>query len=873
MATLRMSQAQTVTPAAHHPGLRTPVRLIQIGAWLLILVLLATCTIVLLRLREDALRATERHLSDVALTLAEQADRAVQGMDLVLDGIAHLAVGEGAVNAATFNATMSTQEIHKAMQARMIGLPQVNALILFGVDGHVVNSTRSWPVPPVNVSDADYFKAIIGDKAADLSITAPYQYKTDGKWTLFLIRKFRGVDGNAAGLLVAAVELHYFEDFYRSVSVGNDGSISLLRSDGVQLARYPPAPTTGQNFSTAQRILGNANAGTIREPSPFDQTMRVKAARRLTTYPLIMLVTLDQVAALGEWRQMVWVLGLGTAGCCIAILICATAMGRRWRHREALSQERERSALAEAALMREREQHAEDESRAKSGFLAMMSHEIRTPMNGVLGLTGTLLDTPLNQDQRKTVEAIRDSGDSLLRILNDILDFSKLDSGRMELEEAPFSPGTLTENPVSLLGPRAVAKGLKITAICDDDLPDALLGDAGRIRQALINLVSNAVKFTERGSVTIRGASKERDAAAATIVWTITDTGIGIPADRLGRLFGEFSQADASITRRFGGSGLGLAISQRLITQMGGTIVVDSQSGQGSTFTITLRLPIAEMGPETAATPVDVIGAFEQRVAGLGRSLRILFAEDNPTNQFVALQLLRGFDVQIDVVADGLEAVQGASSFLYDVICMDMRMPEMDGLAATRAIRALGGHLATIPIVALTANAFPEDVAACYDAGMTGFVAKPVRKETLLAALLTALGTTGAADLPMPIAANMDPGELALDDAALGCLTGEIGADGVAELITMFAQETLDRLHLIADPALDRGTRIREVHSLKGAAAAVCAVSLSHRAAAAEVQLRHDDTADSVDTAPLVEAFDAWRAAVRIAGAAETIAA
>jgi CheY-like chemotaxis protein/HPt (histidine-containing phosphotransfer) domain-containing protein len=253
--------------------------------------------------------------------------------------------------------------------------------------------------------------------------------------------------------------------------------------------------------------------------------------------------------------------------------------------------------------------------------------------------------------------------------------------------------------------------------------------------------------------------------------------------------------------------------------------------------------------------------------------LRILFAEDNPTNQFVALQLLRGFDVQIDVVADGLEAVQGASSFLYDVICMDMRMPEMDGLAATRAIRALGGHLATIPIVALTANAFPEDVAACYDAGMTGFVAKPVRKETLLAALLTALGTTGAADLPMPIAANMDPGELALDDAALGCLTGEIGADGVAELITMFAQETLDRLHLIADPALDRGTRIREVHSLKGAAAAVCAVSLSHRAAAAEVQLRHDDTADSVDTAPLVEAFDAWRAAVRIAGAAETIAA
>jgi CheY-like chemotaxis protein/HPt (histidine-containing phosphotransfer) domain-containing protein len=460
-----------------------------------------------------------------------------------------------------------------------------------------------------------------------------------------------------------------------------------------------------------------------------------------------------------------------------------------------------------------------------------------------------------------------------LRILNDILDFSKLDSGRMELEETPFSPATLTENPVSLLGPRAVAKGLKIIAICDPDLPDALLGDAGRIRQALINLVSNAVKFTERGSVTIRGACPERDAAAATVVWTITDTGIGIPADRLGRLFGEFIQADASITRRFGGSGLGLAISQKLITQMGGTIVVDSQSGQGSTFTITLRLPIAEMGPDTAAAPVDVVGEFERRVAGLGRSLRILFAEDNPTNQFVALQMLRGFDVQIDVVADGLEAVHGASSFLYDVICMDMRMPEMDGLAATRAIRALGGHLAAVPIVALTANAFPEDVAACFECGMTGFVAKPVRKETLLAALLAALGTAGSSDLDVQAVAGADPGEVALDDAALAHLTDEIGSDGVTELVTMFAEETLGRLQLIADPTLDRGRRLLEVHSLKGAAASVCAVSLSRRAASLEMHLRHDDTIECVDTSPLVEAFDAWREAVRTTGATETIAA
>jgi signal transduction histidine kinase/DNA-binding response OmpR family regulator len=865
-----MSQATAVTPTARSPAARTPIRLLQAVSALLILVLLAADLVVLLRLREDAFLVTEKNMSTIALTLAEQADRAVQGMDLVLDGIRRFAANQGVVDAATFDRIMSSHAIHETLQERMICLPQLNALILYGVDGHVINTSRSWPVPPVDISDTDYFKSMMGNPALDLFITAPFQYQTDGVWTLFLLRKIRGADGKPAGLLAAAIELRYFEEFYRSVSIGDDGTISLLRGDGVQLTRYPPAPTTGQNLLAAQRFLGDANAGTFHGPSPFDGTIRIKAARRLKTYPLIMLITLDEGAALVEWWHMVWVLSLGTGGCCVAIIIAAFAMGRRWRHREALSQERESRALAEAELMRERERNAENESRAKSGFLAMMSHEIRTPMNGVLGLTGTLLDTPLTKDQRETVEAIRDSGDSLLRILNDILDFSKLDSGRMELEQTPFSPATLTQNPVSLLGPRARAKGLKITATCDDGLPDALLGDAGRIRQVLINLVSNAVKFTEHGSVTVRCTCPARDEASATLVWTITDTGIGIPDDRIGRLFGEFSQADASITRRFGGSGLGLAISKRLIEQMGGSIGVESHAGEGSVFTFTLVLPITEPVPEETAAPVDVVGAFEQRLRLLGRSARILFAEDNPTNQFVALQLLRGFDVQVDVVADGLEAVHGASSFLYDVICMDMRMPEMDGLAATRTIRALGGRLATIPIIALTANAFPEDVAACFEAGMTGFVAKPVRKETLLAALLTALGTQSPA---IAVPAGTEPGDGALDGLAFGRLTEEIGAEGVAELVTMFEAETRARLRLIADGALDHARRIREVHSLKGAATAACAMSLSHRAASIETCLRSDDTLNEIDVTPLTEALEAWCAAVQASPATEAIAA
>ena len=534
------------------------------------------------------------------------------------------------------------------------------------------------------------------------------------------------------------------------------------------------------------------------------------------------------------------------------------------------------ASIHETALLREREQAAAQANKAKSGFLAMMSHEIRTPMNAVLGLTGTLLDDDLSVSQRKVVTAIRDAGDNLLRILNDILDFSKLDASKMTLENTPFIPAVLTNSVASILGTRAAAKGLRIVVTVDPLLPGSLLGDSGRIRQVLVNLVSNAVKFTAAGQVSVEARCLAQDTASATIEWAVSDTGIGIEADRIGTLFNEFTQADNSISRRFGGTGLGLAISKRLIDQMGGTIIVESQLGEGTVFRVRLTLPVVEQPLEEPARQTSEVTAFTAALGQLGRTARVLFAEDNPTNQFVARELLKDLDIQVDMAGDGLEAVDAASRFAYDVICMDMQMPEMDGLAATRLIRARGGKLATIPIIALTANAFPEDVRACLDAGMNQFVAKPVSREVLLAALRRALfgettvlthasqGTSG--DDPFLASSGPedgpDPDSPALDITAMKGLEKDLGADCVAEMIVLFEEDTRSRLDSLRSGTLDHATLVREIHSLKGSAVTVCATALSRAASALETRLKAGGTMDDKDLDGLSGLFEVYISAV-----------
>ncbi|MFN8020185.1 MAG: ATP-binding protein [Acidimicrobiales bacterium] len=382
----------------------------------------------------------------------------------------------------------------------------------------------------------------------------------------------------------------------------------------------------------------------------------------------------------------------------------------------ALAADLEQQVVRRTRELAEARDRAEAAGRAKGEFLAMMSHEIRTPLIGVLGMAELLAMSSLDDEQRQQVETIRASGDTLLVIINDILDFSKVEANKLELDLDDFDLRDELDHVARLYRPASAAKGVDLR-IDDEALTCASLrGDRVRVRQIVSNLVSNAVKFTEQGEVVIV-ARTELDDDMVTVVIDVIDSGIGIPADRVDRLFQAFGQADASTTRRYGGTGLGLAISDRLARMMGGSVQVHSKLGVGSRFRLRLFLERA-LG---IASDRGVEAEFDAaRVA----DLRLLVAEDNAVNRKVAIALLARLGLTADLVENGREAVQAVWARDYDLVLMDMQMPELDGLDATRAIREL--PLSRQPVVvALTANAFDSDRHACLEAGMDGFMTKP----------------------------------------------------------------------------------------------------------------------------------------------------
>lgn len=683
----------------------------------LVLLIGGSALLSVLHLRERAIADWREQLSNLSLIVAENTSQSITSAYLVLDSLCDDARAASAGGASLAQA-MGNARTHQLMQARIRGLPQIDVATIVGAGGEVINFTRSYPAPPISLADRDYFAYHRDHPGDQVFLSAPVQNRGNGRWTFYLSRRLHGSDGSFRGLVLIGISSDFFVDFFKRISLGGSAAFSLSRDDFTLLARWPVADKLlgKRNLvgSTYQVINSGKDHDVILNDGPraaadMRSVTRLSAPRRVPNYPLLVNISVTEDLFLAGWEQgseRIWAI----AGA--SVLALSGAFVLLWR---LLGRSGTNAALAEAQRRRADQANAE-----KSRFLAMMSHEIRTPLAGMSGMADLLLSSKLDEEQRGYAAGVQAGAGALMRIINDLLDLSRVEAGKLTLEQLAFDPARLLRETVELHRVSALRKDLAVECSVDMGSVRAVVGDPLRLAQVMGNLISNAIKFTASGKITVSLQAGTDPAAPqrALLRFAVADTGGGIGAAALSRLFQPYSQADSAVAREHGGSGLGLAICKHLIELQGGTIGCTSTPGLGATFSFVLPCELAG-APATAPPPPAASGA--------PLPLRVLVAEDTEINRNLARALLKRMGCEVSEAHDGRAALAALETGSFDVVLMDCMMPEMDGYEAVTRLRALEAAEGRprLPVIALTASALDGDRERCLKAGMDDYLAKP----------------------------------------------------------------------------------------------------------------------------------------------------